>query len=176
MPQPGMETTVKTLNSFLRGEISAIETYRQAIDKVQQPPIRAQLQESLRSHESRVNVLNRIEQLGGEPAVKSGPWGAFAKLVEGGASLLGDKAAVSALEEGEDRRREDYRRELDKLDAQTRQDPGDPGAARAGTHACEPELAQEGAVNGFGYSRAPGRGSFLSGRSTNARRSARTAR
>ena len=32
----------------------------------------------------------------------SGAWGAFAKLVQGGADLLGDASAVSALEEGED--------------------------------------------------------------------------
>jgi len=35
--------------------------------------------------------------------------------------LLGEKAAVAALEEGEDHRRDDYRREVGKVDAESRQ-------------------------------------------------------
>lgn len=120
--QQGTETSVKTLNSFLRGEISAVETYRQALAKVEQEPIRTELESCLRSHEKRVGVLrSRIETLGGDPATSSGTWGAFAKLVEGSARMLGDKAAVAALEEGEDHGRDDYRRDVDKLDAESRQ-------------------------------------------------------
>jgi demethoxyubiquinone hydroxylase (CLK1/Coq7/Cat5 family) len=120
--QAGMETSVKTLNSFLRGEISAVETYRQAIDKVEATPVRSTLEECLRSHQMRVNVLkNRIATLGGDPATDSGPWGTFAKLVEGSAKVFGEKAAVAALEEGEDHGRNDYKRDIDKLDAESRQ-------------------------------------------------------
>jgi len=120
--QAGMETSVKTLNSFLRGEISAVETYRQAIDKVEATPVRSTLEECLRSHQMRVNVLkNRISMLGGDPATDSGPWGTFAKLVEGSAKVFGEKAAVAALEEGEDHGRNDYKRDIDKLDAESRQ-------------------------------------------------------
>ena len=53
--------------------------------------------------------------------MRSGAWGAFAKLIEGGAQLFGDKAAVIALEEGEDRGLAIYRKELPKLDATTQQ-------------------------------------------------------
>jgi len=120
--QTGMETSVKTLNSFLRGEISAVETYRQALDKIEDTPVRSTLQQCLESHQTRVNVLkSRISMLGGDPADSSGPWGAFAKLVEGGAKVFGDKAAVAALEEGEDHGRNDYKRDIDKLDAESRQ-------------------------------------------------------
>ena len=120
--QPNIETSVKTLNSFLRGEISAVETYRQALDKIEAMPVRSTLQQCLRSHEMRVDLLKtRIATLGGEPSSESGPWGTFAKLVEGGAKVFGDKAAVAALEEGEDHGRNDYRRDIDKLDAESRQ-------------------------------------------------------
>ena len=61
-----------------------------------------------------------LTALGGTPAESSGPWGAFAKAVEGTAKTLGDKMAVSALEEGEDHGLKDYKTDVDKLDPQCR--------------------------------------------------------
>jgi uncharacterized protein (TIGR02284 family) len=115
------QDSVNSLNSLLRGELSAVETYRQAIDKVTDLQARTQLQDAERSHALRVSKLRtRITQLGGQPADSSGPWGAFAKLVEGGAKLFGDKAAVAALEQGEDHGLKDYREESAKLDPESR--------------------------------------------------------
>jgi hypothetical protein len=115
------EKTIDKLNSFLRGELSACETYRQALGKIQEMSLRPTLEDNLRSHESRVELLtSRILTLGGTPATSSGPWGAFAKLIEGGAKVFGDNAAIKALEEGEDHGRDDYRRELENLDVETR--------------------------------------------------------
>jgi uncharacterized protein (TIGR02284 family) len=114
--------TVDVLNSFLRGEISAVETYRQAIAKVEQLHVRSQLQDCMQSHAERVTVLrDQIQSLGGSPSDSSGVWGAFAKAVEAGAKTFGEKAAVAALEEGEDHGRNDYRRDLDKLDGAARE-------------------------------------------------------
>ncbi|HKU37769.1 MAG TPA: DUF2383 domain-containing protein [Polyangiales bacterium] len=116
------EQSVDTLNSFLRGEMSAVETYRQALDKITQQTLRAPLQECMQSHAQRVTLLTtQIRDLGGSPAEGSGVWGAFAKAVEGSAKAFGDKSAIAALEEGEDHGRNDYRRDLDKLDASSRQ-------------------------------------------------------
>jgi uncharacterized protein (TIGR02284 family) len=119
-----METqssSVSVLNSFLRGEISAVETYRQALDKVEAAPLRTQLQDCMQSHARRVDVLRQqIQMLGGTPSEGSGVWGAFAKAVEGSAKAFGEKAAISALEEGEDHGRNEYRQELDKLDDSSR--------------------------------------------------------
>jgi len=113
--------TIDTLNSFLRGEISAAETYRQAIQKLSDKPEASTLMECLRSHEQRVSWLSSdIRRRGGEPAQSSGTWGAFAKLVEGGAKLFGTKAAIAALEEGEDHGRDDYKRDAPKLDPDAR--------------------------------------------------------
>jgi hypothetical protein len=112
-----MINTVDKLNSFLRGELSAVETYRQAIDKLAGKPEAATLNDCMRSHSRRAEMLTaEIRRRGGEPAHSSGPWGAFAKLVEGGAKAFGEKAAIAALEEGEDHGRNDYRRELKNLD------------------------------------------------------------
>jgi hypothetical protein len=113
--------TVDTLNSFLRGEISAVETYRQAIDKLRGKPEVSTLTECQRSHEQRVSLLEReVQRRGGKPAQGSGPWGAFVKLLEGGATLFGVKAAIAALEEGEDHGRDDYKRDAPKLEPDAR--------------------------------------------------------
>ena len=121
MQNTTQNATVDTLNGFLRGEISAVETYRQALDKLQTSPSRVQLEQCRRSHEQRVERLRQeVLRLGGKPEQGSGAWGAFAKLVEGSAKILGEKAAISALEEGEDHGLKLYRDEMQKLDATAR--------------------------------------------------------
>ncbi len=115
------EDVIGKLNSFLRGEISAVETYRQALEKVTDANLRSQLQTCEQDHEQRVDLLReRITSLGGTPDRSSGAWGAWAKLVQGGGNLLGEKTAIQALEEGEDHGLNDYRRDLDELDGDTR--------------------------------------------------------
>jgi uncharacterized protein (TIGR02284 family) len=119
-----LEKSVEVLNSFLRGEISAVETYQMAATKITEPSLRSALDEILRSHQDRVNVLRtRIQQLGGRPSEGSGIWGGFAKLVEGGAKVFGARAALAALEEGEDYGLKMYREreDLEKLDPESRQ-------------------------------------------------------
>ncbi|HSY41188.1 MAG TPA: DUF2383 domain-containing protein [Polyangia bacterium] len=113
--------TVDTLNGFLRGEISAVETYRQALDKLQTSPARVELEQCRRSHEQRVERLRQeVRRLGGTPEEGSGAWGAFANLVEGSAKVFGEKAAIAALEAGEDRGLKLYRDEMEKLDPMAR--------------------------------------------------------
>ena len=118
----GTKTTIDQLNSFLRGEISAVETYRMALDKLDQTSTaRQQLLDNLASHQNRVVMLrDAIIAAGGQPATSSGPWGVFAKTVEGGAKVLGEKATIAALEEGEDHGLADYKRDINDLDATTR--------------------------------------------------------
>lgn len=108
---------IDKLNSFLRGELSAVETYNQAIEKLADEPAIVQRLRSLRdSHSARVSELStRITALGGEPDDTSGAWGGFAKLVEGGAKLFGKSAAIAALEEGEDHGKRLYEDNLDEL-------------------------------------------------------------
>ena len=113
---------IDQLNSFLRGEISAVETYRQALETVSSLGARSELQQCARSHEERVAKLQSlIAQKGGEPATDSGPWGAFAKLVAGTAAAISEGAAVAALEEGEDHGLNDFKADMGtKLDPATR--------------------------------------------------------
>jgi uncharacterized protein (TIGR02284 family) len=115
------EAEVQTLNSFLRGEISAVETYKKALDHVKAERLRSELEALERDHEARVAALReRIEKLGGQPAESSGVWGTFAKVVQAGADAVGEKAAIAALEEGEDHGLADYKRDVDQLHGEQR--------------------------------------------------------
>jgi uncharacterized protein (TIGR02284 family) len=107
---------VDTLNELLRGEISAVETYRQALQKLSNSPASGELEDCRRSHEDRVRKLREeVVRLGGKPEEDSGAWGAFARLVAGSAKALGEKATIAALEEGEDHGLELYRKDLSRL-------------------------------------------------------------
>jgi uncharacterized protein (TIGR02284 family) len=116
------EQDIDKLNSFLRGELSAVETYNQAIDKLDDDPaMRQQLQTLRDSHSARVRQLSSmISNLGGKPDSTSGLWGGFAKLVEGGAKIFGKSAAVAALEEGEDHGKRLYKDNVDELSPEAR--------------------------------------------------------
>jgi len=116
------EKDIDQLNSYLKGERSAVETYDQCIEKLDDHGVKVQLQQLRASHQTRVQKLvSRITMLGGDPADDSGVWGGFAKFVEGGAKLFGKDAAIAALEEGEDHGKKDYQRDLDKLSPGVRQ-------------------------------------------------------
>ena len=112
---------VDTLNELLRGELSAVETYRQALEKLSNSPARVELEDCRRSHELRVQKLReQVVRMGGNPDTTSGAWGAFAKLFEGGAKVFGEKAAIAALEEGEDHGLRLYKGDIEKLDPASR--------------------------------------------------------
>jgi uncharacterized protein (TIGR02284 family) len=117
------EDEVKMLNSLLKGELAACDTYAQALTKCDDHPDVMRILTNCRlSHESRCRKLSElILQLGGQPATTAGIWGAFVKFIEGGAKLFGDKAAIAALEEGEDKGLQDYRDALNKCSSQISQ-------------------------------------------------------
>ena len=113
---------VDELNTLLRGEISAAETYKMAIDKVSDSDRSrigdvATLREMQEDHGRAAQALRvRILDLGGTAANSSGAWGAWAKTVEGAASLFGDRAALKALKEGEQHGLKLYEDSADELD------------------------------------------------------------
>src|SRR5438874_8819656 len=111
----------RQLNSFLRGEISAAETYKMAIDKAAKTDDTAAsmglLREIQEDHGRAAQSLrDRIRELGGEPSDSSGAWGAWAKFTTQMANLFGDTAALKALKEGEEHGLKDYEEALDDVD------------------------------------------------------------
>jgi hypothetical protein len=114
--------TIRALNELLRGELSALETYNQALSVVTgDREAEEDLRECQASHRDRVDRLRmEIVERGGQPDTASGAWGVFAKAVEGTAKTVGQKLAVSALEAGEDHGLKEYEELLPTLDGAAR--------------------------------------------------------
>ncbi len=94
---------VDWLNRCLRTELSAVETYDLAVQKIGRGELTNVLRQIRASHEQRALVLREfLLKAGSEPAKSSGVWGAFALAVQTGADLLGERAALAALEQFED--------------------------------------------------------------------------
>jgi uncharacterized protein (TIGR02284 family) len=118
---------ITQLNSLLRGEISAAETYKQAIDKVAESKDgnagAATLRQIQEEHgRAAQNIRERITRLGGEAADSSGAWGVWAQTVQGTMNLFGgDSGALKALKEGEEHGLKDYEEALDDVDGTSAQ-------------------------------------------------------
>ena len=102
-----------TLNSLLRGELSATETYQQALSKVGNEPEAEELRRIHVEHREAANTWRQhAHQHGCKPDQGSGGWGAFAKAVEGAAKVFGNAAALKALKEGEEHGISSYEKAL----------------------------------------------------------------
>jgi hypothetical protein len=110
------------LDECLRGELSAVQTYDLALQNLEATEIAGALRQLRDSHNRRVTLIrDRIRSWGAVPSETSGAWGTFARLIQRGADLFGDKAAISALEEGEDHGLRLYLEDLDDIDLETRE-------------------------------------------------------
>lgn len=104
-----VEDRTAGLNRLVRGELSAIETYRQALDKMQDAPAATELHALMTEHSSALQALREhVTRSGGKPSASSGPWGIWAELVEATAKLFGSTAALKALKEGEEHGVKEY--------------------------------------------------------------------
>ena len=107
------DDVIDDLNKLLRGELSALETYRQGLDKIRDEHGHdarfMQLAQIQQDHEQAASELRALAQrMGGRASNDSGPWGSWSNTVMGAARLLGDKAALSALASGERSGLDDY--------------------------------------------------------------------
>ena len=117
------DRAVEQLNSLLRGEISAVQTYDQALRKLGDHfgDEAAELRRIAQEHGEHAQDLRaRVRTLGGDPDDSARVWGTLVQAVEGTARLLGDPAALKALREGEEHGLRDYRDALSELDVESR--------------------------------------------------------
>lgn len=104
-----MQDRVEPLNRLLRGELSAVETYQQALEKVSTRSCALELERIHVEHQQAVGLLReQIREFGGIADEGSGAWGLFAQTVEGTAALFGETAALKALKEGEEHGLKEY--------------------------------------------------------------------
>ena len=88
---------IDCLNSLLRGELAATETYQQAIAIMDGTSHAGGLRRLHVEHREAANMLRQhVRQCGGKPDQCSGAWGAWAKLLEGTAVLLGTRSPQCA--------------------------------------------------------------------------------
>lgn len=108
-----VDARTDTLSALLRGELAAVETYQLALDKLAGGPGTAELRQILTDHrEAAIDLRQHIQLAGGAADDSSGVWGAFAKAVEGLATLLGNATAFAALRQGEESGAKAYQRAL----------------------------------------------------------------
>lgn len=102
MRHTGTGTETKTLDALLQAEMSAVDTYKQLIEKFREEPGIDQIFAVQRDHRVAVSRLCRhIELHGGKPSETSSPWGPLVKAVAKSAHLFNDAATLKALREGE---------------------------------------------------------------------------
>lgn len=115
------DASIKKLQQCMRRELSAVETYDLALKSLTHVGMHHTLQEIFVSHSRRAERLGeQVRWMGGEPPTSSGVWGAFAKAIQAGADLLGNRVAIAALEEGEDLTLKLYTSDPEGCDAKTR--------------------------------------------------------
>lgn len=111
---------VDAMNQLLRGELSAVETYDQAIEKFAGKPGVSELKSIRGEHAHAVSSLQkRVMHFGGEPAMSSGLWGTFATAVTGTAKIFGTDTVVAALKKGEEHGISEYEKALANVEVHT---------------------------------------------------------
>lgn len=107
---------IETINKLLKGELAAVESYQQALDKLRQDVSLGEsehLRPIYQDHKIAVSSLQTLSRsLGGTPAETSGAWGTWATLVLESASILGNRTALKTLREGENSGVDDYEQAL----------------------------------------------------------------
>lgn len=112
-----LQATIEPLNRLLRGELSAVETYQQAIKRVSDSSAVLELKRISTEHQQAVGLLrDHIREFGGIADESSGAWGVWAKAVEGTATVFGETAALKALKEGEEHGLKEYQAIMDDPD------------------------------------------------------------
>lgn len=111
------EACIKTCNSLLRGELSAVETYNKAIAKYPESPVTSELTRIKTEHQQSADRLSaNVREMGGVPETDSGAWGVWAKTVQSTANLFGAESAIESLQKGEEHGRGDYEDALEDDD------------------------------------------------------------
>jgi len=107
----------EALNSLLRGEAAAAETYTQAMGKFDDQQVLATLQR-IRDEHGRAALVwrDRLTQFGGAPADEPGAWGTFASSAADAAKVIGPCVVLAALKQGEEQGVAQYEATLENQD------------------------------------------------------------
>lgn len=115
-----MEKNTDSLKKLLRGEIAAVETYRQAKEKFATEPGFNEIHNIEEEHEAAMRTLQQMVPSFDEDVQDSGAWGSFAKAMTGMAKAGGYKATLKVLKEGEEHGIKEYEAAFKDLDPSSR--------------------------------------------------------
>lgn len=108
--------SIQAIDILLQNELSALETYQLALGSLGKKTELGELDFLMSIYEEHkeaaFNLQDKIHQLGGVPSQDSGAWGAWAKIIQAGANLLGKQSALKVLREGELTGTEEYAKAL----------------------------------------------------------------
>lgn len=110
------EEQANLFNKVLRGEISAVEGYKQVADKFENDPKIVVIQNILSDHVDTVEQLKRhinVKPNTAQPDKDSGIWGTFVSTFLATAKALGEGTTISALIEGEEHGLRQYQELMD---------------------------------------------------------------
>jgi hypothetical protein len=112
--QTNMEVFMKQVDELIRGEMSAVKSIDAILGKIKNENEKTQLNTIRQDHVMAIDTLKRFAPANfKESTESSGPWGAFASAFTGGASFFGDKAALKALQVGEQHGLNEYREAIE---------------------------------------------------------------
>lgn len=95
---------IASVQSLLRGEIAAVETYDKAIASFEGDETASRLTQIRGEHIEAVNTLReQVRDYGEQAADTSGAWGSFASAVTGIAKQIGPSTVLATLKKGEER-------------------------------------------------------------------------
>ncbi len=106
---PGMKLG-EALNQLLRGELSAVEAYEEALKTIDDPAEVKRLKEFLVSHRTNAEYWReQVESVTVEPDTSSGPWGYVVQAFMSTAKLFGENSTLRALKTGEEHGVKEYK-------------------------------------------------------------------
>ena len=114
----------ENLSTLVKAELAAVETYKQALEKVAGQVVAPELRRIEAEHAEALSLLQgHMTEVNEKIPSDSGLWGEWSKAVEGTAKVFGDKAAIAALKQGEEHGVHSYENALrnQDLDAEIRQ-------------------------------------------------------
>jgi len=100
---PAIDQTLETCSALLIGEIAAVETYSQVIDKFDAAAADTALERIRADHQENVFELHKfIADGGAESVTGSGTWAGFDESLQQADALLGESLVLKNLQAGEE--------------------------------------------------------------------------
>jgi uncharacterized protein (TIGR02284 family) len=110
-----MNRLIDNLNELIALDLDAVNAYESAITRIEAEDVRETLREYQEDHRRHVRDLSAcVKQLGGTPRSKPDTKGFFLQAFTAITSMMGDRAALSAMRSNEEITNKTYDRALDE--------------------------------------------------------------